>query len=259
MPRRPGPTPPRSTGCASTRPGWPRWPPACATWPGWPTRWARWSTVGSAPTACGSSGCRVPLGVVGIIYENRPNVTSDAAGLCLKSGNAVLLRGSSSAISLQPGHRRRAAGGIGEGRAPDRGGRAGGGHRPGLGGGLHAARRADRLPHPPGRALADRLGGRARHRALRPRRGGQLPCLRGRRRRPVHGRVDRGQRQDPTAGSVQQRGDPAGPPGGGRGLPAPDGRGARRGDPARRRGHPGAPARRSGRPPTRTSPPSSWA
>jgi glutamate-5-semialdehyde dehydrogenase len=41
---------------------------------------------------------RVPLGVVAIIYENRPNVTSDAAGLCLKSGNAVLLRGSSGAI-----------------------------------------------------------------------------------------------------------------------------------------------------------------
>ncbi|MFD7226165.1 glutamate-5-semialdehyde dehydrogenase [Streptomyces sp. NPDC059892] len=42
---------------------------------------------------------RVPLGVVGIIYEARPNVTVDAAALCLKSGNAVLLRGSSSAIS----------------------------------------------------------------------------------------------------------------------------------------------------------------
>jgi len=42
---------------------------------------------------------RVPLGVVGIIYENRPNVTSDAAGLCVKSGNAALLRGSSAAIS----------------------------------------------------------------------------------------------------------------------------------------------------------------
>jgi glutamate-5-semialdehyde dehydrogenase len=42
---------------------------------------------------------RVPLGVIGIIYENRPNVTSDAAGLCLKAGNAVLLRGSSSAIA----------------------------------------------------------------------------------------------------------------------------------------------------------------
>jgi glutamate-5-semialdehyde dehydrogenase len=41
---------------------------------------------------------RAPLGVVGIIYENRPNVTSDAAGLCLKSGNAAFLRGSSAAI-----------------------------------------------------------------------------------------------------------------------------------------------------------------
>ncbi len=41
---------------------------------------------------------RTPFGVVGIIYENRPNVTADAAGLCLKSGNAALLRGSSSAI-----------------------------------------------------------------------------------------------------------------------------------------------------------------
>jgi glutamate-5-semialdehyde dehydrogenase len=40
---------------------------------------------------------RVPFGVVGIVYEARPNVTVDAAGLCLKSGNAVLLRGSSSA------------------------------------------------------------------------------------------------------------------------------------------------------------------
>jgi glutamate-5-semialdehyde dehydrogenase len=42
---------------------------------------------------------RVPLGVVGIIYEARPNVTVDAAGLCLKSGNAVVLRGSSNAIN----------------------------------------------------------------------------------------------------------------------------------------------------------------
>ena len=40
---------------------------------------------------------RVPFGVVGIIYEARPNVTADAGGICLKSGNAVLLRGSSSA------------------------------------------------------------------------------------------------------------------------------------------------------------------
>ncbi len=41
---------------------------------------------------------RVPLGVVAIIYENRPNVTSDAFGLCLKAGNAAFLRGSSGAI-----------------------------------------------------------------------------------------------------------------------------------------------------------------
>jgi len=40
----------------------------------------------------------VPFGVVGVIYEARPNVTADAAGICLKSGNAVLLRGSSSAV-----------------------------------------------------------------------------------------------------------------------------------------------------------------
>lgn len=41
----------------------------------------------------------VPFGVVGVIYEARPNVTADAAGICLKSGNAVLLRGSSSALA----------------------------------------------------------------------------------------------------------------------------------------------------------------
>ncbi|MFZ2853867.1 MAG: gamma-glutamyl-phosphate reductase, partial [Rhodocyclaceae bacterium] len=41
---------------------------------------------------------RVPLGVIGIIYEARPNVTADAAALCLKSGNAAILRGGSEAI-----------------------------------------------------------------------------------------------------------------------------------------------------------------
>jgi len=42
---------------------------------------------------------RVPLGVIGIIYESRPDVTSDASGICLKSGNAVILRGGSDAIN----------------------------------------------------------------------------------------------------------------------------------------------------------------
>src|ERR1700712_1407020 len=41
---------------------------------------------------------RVPIGVIGFIYESRPNVTCDAAGLCLKSGNAVILRGGSEAL-----------------------------------------------------------------------------------------------------------------------------------------------------------------
>lgn len=50
---------------------------------------------------------RIPLGVIGIIYESRPNVTADAAGLCLKSGNAVVLRGGSEAI-----HSNRAIGSI---------------------------------------------------------------------------------------------------------------------------------------------------
>ena len=50
------------------------------------------------PTGIQVGQMRVPLGVVGIIYESRPNVTADAAGLCLKSGNASILRGGSEAI-----------------------------------------------------------------------------------------------------------------------------------------------------------------
>jgi glutamate-5-semialdehyde dehydrogenase len=50
------------------------------------------------PNGIEISRVRVPLGVIGFIYESRPNVTADAAGLCLKSGNAVLLRGGSEAI-----------------------------------------------------------------------------------------------------------------------------------------------------------------
>ncbi len=51
------------------------------------------------PNGLRVSRVRVPLGVVGVIYENRPNVTSDAAGLCLKAGNAAFLRGSDSALA----------------------------------------------------------------------------------------------------------------------------------------------------------------
>jgi len=50
------------------------------------------------PNGLEVSRMRIPLGVIGIIYESRPNVTIDAAGLCIKSGNAVILRGGSEAI-----------------------------------------------------------------------------------------------------------------------------------------------------------------
>jgi len=50
------------------------------------------------PTGIQVGRMRVPLGVIGIIYESRPNVTADAAGLCLKSGNATILRGGSEAL-----------------------------------------------------------------------------------------------------------------------------------------------------------------
>jgi glutamate-5-semialdehyde dehydrogenase len=53
---------------------------------------------GVAPSGIELRQVRVPFGVVGMVYEARPNVTADAAGICLKSGNAVLLRGSSSAL-----------------------------------------------------------------------------------------------------------------------------------------------------------------
>jgi glutamate-5-semialdehyde dehydrogenase len=50
------------------------------------------------PNGIEISRVRVPLGVIGFVYESRPNVTADAAGLCLKSGNAVVLRGGSEAV-----------------------------------------------------------------------------------------------------------------------------------------------------------------
>ncbi len=63
---------------------------------------------------------RVPFGVVGIIYEARPNVTADAAGICLKSGNAALLRGSSSALDSNRAVIAALRDGAGGGRAAGR-------------------------------------------------------------------------------------------------------------------------------------------
>ena len=52
----------------------------------------------TAPSGFALSRVRIPIGLIGIIYESRPNVTADAAALCLRSGNAVLLRGGSEAV-----------------------------------------------------------------------------------------------------------------------------------------------------------------
>ena len=82
----------------------------------------------------------VPLGVIGIIYEARPNVTSDAAALCLKAGNAVILRGG-------PGR-----------KGPPRGQRsAGGGHFPPVRPGADGSDGLSGRTHPPGRGGADPL------------------------------------------------------------------------------------------------------
>ena len=69
------------------------------------------------PTGIEVARMRVPLGVIGIIYESRPNVTADAAALCLKSGNACILRGGSEALASNRVDRRLRAGGT-EGRRP---------------------------------------------------------------------------------------------------------------------------------------------
>src|SRR6185295_11834640 len=55
--------------------------------------------LATRPTGIEVGRMRIPLGVIGIIYESRPNVTADAAGLCLKAGNAAILRGGSEALN----------------------------------------------------------------------------------------------------------------------------------------------------------------
>ena len=96
-------------GCRNRRPADPDRGPAgrhrrrpARRSPSCPTRSARSSAATRCPTASrsGRSGCRSASSAM--IYEARPNVTVDAAGLCLKSGNAALLRGSSSAYDVQP-------------------------------------------------------------------------------------------------------------------------------------------------------------
>ena len=163
---------------------------------------------------------RAPLGVVAIVYEARPNVTIDAAALCLKSGNAAVLRGSSSAETSNAV----LAGLIAEALA-----------RPGAarGGGLAARRRRPRAarragdPGGPGRPdhSARRRGAEegfegGREGAGDVRGGGQLPRLRPRGRRSRDGAADRLQREGAAARGLQRGRDAARPRGRGAGAAA---------------------------------------
>ena len=72
------------------------------------------------PNGLRVSRMRIPLGVIGIIYESRPNVTVDAAGLCLKAGNAVILRGGSEAFHSNQALARIISGALQETGLPER-------------------------------------------------------------------------------------------------------------------------------------------
>ena len=82
---------------------------------------------------------RVPLGVIGVIYESRPNVTADAGGLCLKAGNAAILRGGSESFRSSRAIHAALVEGLRRSRTARRGDRAGADARPR--GGRHDARR----------------------------------------------------------------------------------------------------------------------
>lgn len=97
---------------------------------------------------------RVPLGVVGIIYEARPNVTSDAAALCLKAGNAVLLRGGKEAIRANIAIAAAIREGLTAGGLPPDAGAASRRYLPGNRLFHDADERIPRRAHPPGRRPA---------------------------------------------------------------------------------------------------------
>ena len=84
-----------ATGCCSTRSASRRWREGLEEVAALPdpvgTELARWTR----PNGLDIARVRIPLGVIGIIYESRPNVTADAGGLCLRAGNAAILRGGS--------------------------------------------------------------------------------------------------------------------------------------------------------------------
>ena len=185
---------------------------------------------------------RVPLGVVGVIFESRPNVAADAGALCLKAGNAVILRGGSDSFRSCRAIHASIARGLARGE-PARGrDHAGADARP-RGGrpdacGPRRRNRRDRAARrqEPGRARAGR-GARAGVRAS----GRHVPRLCRPRRRSRHGEEHRGQREDAAHRRLRRGRDAAGGSRSRKDAPQAAGRGAdRRGlRSARRRGNAG--------------------
>ena len=118
--------PPAADADRSSRP----WPKAASRSPRCPTRSARSPTLRRRPSGISVGRMRVPLGVFGMIYESRPNVTIEAASLAIKSGNACILRGGSEAIHSNLALWQLVQARAGRGRPAARRGAAGRDHRP---------------------------------------------------------------------------------------------------------------------------------
>ena len=205
---------------------------------------------------------RVPLGVVAVVYEARPNVTIDCAALTIKSGNAIVLRGLQLRRALQRGAGGDRPRGAGRGRAARGRGAAAGRRRP-RGPGRAGDPGGQRRPADPARRRGPEGGDQGRRDGAGDvRGGGQLPRLRPRRRRPGDGAADRRQRQGAAPRRLQRGGDAA--------DRRRDRRALRAGGPRRPGARPGsswsatsAPARspatsRSGPRARRTGTPSTW-
>ena len=154
---------------------------------------------------------RVPLGVVAVVYEARPNVTIDAAALCLKAGNAIVLRGSSSATHSNLALARIAAeasvaAGLPEGSVS----LVAGGGREELAE-LATQRESVDLIIPQGRGEPQAGSPGRRDGSGDLRRLGKLPHLHRQHGRSGDGAGDRSERQDPATGGLQRSRDAARP------------------------------------------------
>ena len=151
---------------------------------------------------------RVPIGVVAIIYESRPNVTADAAALCVKAGNACILRGGSEALESNRAIAECVRAGLKAAGLPE-GGAARRHRRPRRGGRAHHAARVRRHRRAARRQGADRAPrARVAHPDDQaPRR--RVPRLHRRQRRSRDGGAHRRQREDPALRHLQHDGDAA--------------------------------------------------